>query len=199
MPDRCALEGNRASFLTNLIVAFAMIRVIDMFFDLQMLAVFGNDYGKSWIPEMGSRRAQRTILLDLLMVIQLVFWYAIVFWGIALCRPLYFSDAITSPGHALQLAFSSATTIGYGTYAPTAMLSIWIALFEFMTVLCLVAGLLPTLFGRSTSGSKQEDRNTPSAPIIWESGIIFVLRSFLPIVFYMISIFFLARYLQACT
>ena len=144
----------------KLITVVSVVRIWDMFWDFQMLAVFGNAYGAAWVGAMRRRRIQRTVILQILLFTQLVFWFAIMWWGLKLLGhdlliPLHDHlgiQGIICKGDALQLAFCTPTTIGYGSPAPRTEVAVVACMVQFVMALLLVTGLIGSFLARTSVG-----------------------------------------------
>jgi hypothetical protein len=133
----------RLRLLQVVLLFVAAYRALDIF-----LVGFSNSpMGLSGVT--GSKRSaehnKRLILTTFLGVIELVFWYGIILFGIELLgygqfKESFFSngDLATAPVRALQTSMSTITTIGYGTYAPNCWLTTLICFSETLTGIILL-------------------------------------------------------------
>jgi hypothetical protein len=178
--------------LYALILSLSGFRTLDLFVDFFRVAVFGNNYGRPWAGAMKPLRLQRTSILYVLLFVELVFWNACLIFVISKIDPCLYEHAVEFPHQALHVSMSTATTIGYGTYAPVKTLAILAALFEALSALLLVSGLIGGVF--SLISSLREDqagapvtavlnRQSGNAlPIPWDYGRLWRVRQWSPIV-----------------
>ncbi len=113
-------------------------------FDLFLAALRGAVFGYKNPPEkpewMTTHRAQRRLLLTFIYIMEVIFNYAIVFWILQIYFGAAFDSMLRNPWDAVQLSFSTISTVGYGTYAPNDTLTTILALIEFVTGLLFIAG-----------------------------------------------------------
>jgi hypothetical protein len=120
--------------------AFATWSAIDLFVSNLTGTLFGYKNRPGHAEEMSLHRAQRRLLILLIDFVQVVFCYTIILW---FSQPLFqckFDKILEEPSHAFQLAFSTVTTIGYGTFAPMSRGAIIICLIESATGLLMISG-----------------------------------------------------------
>jgi hypothetical protein len=60
-------------------------------------------------------------------------FYAVIHWTLAQCMGALYKEALKRPAQALQLSFSTLTTIGYGTNAPDDGISTAVAMLQSFT------------------------------------------------------------------
>ena len=175
---------------TFLASAFGLssFKCLDLLADFMMLAVFGNKYGRSWLVEMPRRRRHRTVIIDLLLFVELVFWHAILAYVLGIQVPGLFSAEISCRSQALQYSLATATTVGYGTYAPDHLFSVLQASIESISALLLVAGVVSVVFSLNTSDNEHiANRIVPAQSdeyglcVPWEKKWGWRLRYFLPV------------------
>jgi Ion channel len=173
------------------LLALASFRLVDLLVDCAMLAVFGNRYGRPWQGVMPARRLHRTLIIDFLLLLELVFWNASWAWLVSMISLGLYDRPISEFAHALHFSMATVTTIGYGTYAPVATLSVLAALLQALSTLLLLSGVIAGVFSRSTSiapGSpEQRPQPLPSKTdsyglcVPWDSGWGWNMRWVLPI------------------
>jgi hypothetical protein len=180
-------------------LSIASFRIIDLLFDFLMLAVFGNRYGRPWTAAMTARRLHRTLLVDILMLLELVFWNACWVFIVAKICPALYDKPITTPAHALHMSVATVTTIGYGTYAPVETLSVLAAFLQAISALLLLSGVIAGLFSQIASKPPGDSHIRPQSslyndsyglPVIWNTGIGWKLRWVLPVAFPIAVVFF---------
>jgi hypothetical protein len=185
------LDSASPRWFLAIALSVASFRIIDLLFDFFMLAVFGNRYGRPWAGAMAPRRLHRTLIIDLLLLIELVFWNACWVFVAAKIRPALYHEPITTPGHALHMSVATVTTIGYGTYAPVENLSVLIAFLQAISAVLLLSGVIGSVFSRTSSisaGPSNPQSQEPFSedsyglPVIWDKGVGWYLRGVLPII-----------------
>jgi hypothetical protein len=151
------------SFDLTLQISFfsiAIWRNIDHFFVAIRSALFGF-YNNPNIPEiMHYHRAQRRIAIVILIIIELIYFWAIIYWFIQENFNVSFSGKMMNSSHALQLSFSSVSTIGYGTYAPNDRISVTLAIFQSITALLYIGGIISQMIGNLKQIPSNKDSNT---------------------------------------
>ena len=120
--------------------AFASWSAIDLFVSNLTGTLFGYKNKPGLPEEMSLHRAQRRLMIVLIDFVQVVFSYTVILWFSQALLKCEFVDPLTHPSHALQLAFSTVTTIGYGTYAPVSRGAILICLLQSATGLLMISG-----------------------------------------------------------
>ena len=178
-----ALYWSHSDWFLSIALGLSIFMSVDLFAHFTMLAVFGNTYGRPWQSEMSLQRLHRTLIIDLLMLVELVFWHAALAYGLAQNVPDLFRDCFRSPSDALHYSVATVTTIGYGTFAPVRLLSLMHAFVEALSALLLVTGLVTGVLTRIAAG-RDAGSTTPiyDLPICWETNCGWTLRRFLPIV-----------------
>jgi hypothetical protein len=185
------------------VFALASFRVVDLFFDCTMLAVFGNRYGRPWQGAMPPRRLHRTLIIDFLLFSELVLWNASWVWIASMIRPSLYAATIDNLGHALHFSVATVTTIGYGTYAPVETASVLAALLQALSTLLLLSGVIAGVFSRSTSISPEHPvpvrQKSPSSTdayglaVVWDDGWGWRLRWVLPVVLPTAAVLYASR------
>jgi hypothetical protein len=176
-------DSNRA--YQTAVLAIAGFKCVDLLLDFAMLAIFGNRYGQPWQGEMQARRLHRTLVIDLLLLVELVFWYATVAYVAAQLFPckLKYEKPLAEPAHALHVSMATVTTIGYGTYAPVSLLAVLLSLVQALSALLLLTGVVAGIFSHISSQRGGPGANTADAnrlPIPWNKGLGWKLRYVLP-------------------
>jgi len=182
--------SNLTTALNAFVLSVSSFRIFDLFVDFLMLAVFGNRYGRPWTGSMLPQRLQRTLLIDILLLLELVFWNACWIFAVSRIKEGLYERAISMPAEALHVSMSTATTIGYGTYAPVATASILAAFLEALSTLLLVTGVISGVFSKVSSArgdiEKREEGKSASEidglPVPWDEGWGWRLRYVSPIV-----------------
>ena len=159
-------------------LSLSSFRLLDLLIDFVMLAVFGNRYGRPWAGAMQPQRLQRTLIVDILLLLELVFWNASWIFVISKIDHTLYAIPVEYPDQALQVSFSTATTIGYGTYAPVKTPSILAAFLEALSALLLVTGVIGGVLSRISSvpdgQRKMEEPRCATRlnglPILWDAG-----------------------------
>jgi len=173
------------------IFAFASFRIFDLFIDFVMLAVFGNRYGRPWAGVMPPQRLQRTLIIDGLLLLELIFWNATWVFGVSTHDCTYYEKPIETAAHALHVSMATATTIGYGTYAPVKTGPILAAFLESLSALLLVTGVIGGILSRisSVQNDAHEKTKPPKSadqltglPILWDHGWGWTMRHITPLV-----------------
>gem|GEM_PF-4919870 len=157
-PKLTAYQTNcfRLWVLQMFLLFVAVYRAWDIF----ALGVSNSPIGLSGVAP-GKRSVElnkRLVLTTFLNFIELVFWYAILLFGIELLGFGQFKESFvsnsslaTAPVHALQTSMSTITTIGYGTYAPNCWLTIALCLFETLTGVILLTLVVSSVISESNS------------------------------------------------
>ena len=127
------------------IAALASFRAFDLFINAAAYAPFGPE---GWGGRSRNRDEHcRVMLLTLMNFVELISWYSVLFaylaWfcGAKFIYPGYDMRPVQPfmAQHALLLAMSTITTVGYGTVAPDDMLTTIVVVFETMSGLLLIA------------------------------------------------------------
>jgi hypothetical protein len=105
---------------------------------------------------MDLHRIQRRFILSLMHLVELIFNYAVIYWILSY-KADRFNAPLTLPAHALQLSFSTLTTIGYGTFAPVSRLSTAAAMLESFTGLLWIGGIIAKMVAGSEKLDVDED------------------------------------------
>jgi hypothetical protein len=132
--------------------AYSTWRALDLFALSLRLPVFGLKNSPDTNEKMDLHRIQRRFILSLMHLVELIFNYAVIYWMLSY-KADRFKDPLTLPAHALQLSFSTLTTIGYGTYAPVSRLSTAAAMLESLTGLLWIGGII----AKMVAGSQEID------------------------------------------
>ncbi|HON91172.1 MAG: hypothetical protein KBI32_06970 [Phycisphaerae bacterium] len=185
----CLLDPQLPPWARALIWSLSSFRIVDILVDCTMLAVFGNRYGRSWQGAMIPRRLQRTLIVDLMILMEIVFWNACwVFVAGTADSSLYLAP-VERPAQALHVSMATVTTIGYGTYAPVQMRSIVAAFVQAVSALLLLSGVIGGVFSRNSSTMPGSSRpaihesyydDDYGLPVIWDQGIVWGLRWLTP-------------------
>jgi hypothetical protein len=131
--------------------AFALYRATDLWVTLVRTGVFFSFRGDVQVKQEPPWRLQRVLLGVMMNYVELIMWFAIVYYQLATTSPCQFHDEIRHIHQALNLSFSTMTTIGYGLYSPNSLLSTVIALWQAVTgiaLLAIVVGVLIALLTR---------------------------------------------------
>ncbi|MDI4639618.1 hypothetical protein K9U39_01455 [Rhodoblastus acidophilus] len=99
-------------------------------------------------------RIRRILIGIIFNYVELIMWFSVIYFQIALTSSCQFSDHISSASQAFNVSYSTMTTIGYGKYTPNSMLSELISFFQVITamlMLTLVVGALLALLTRDES------------------------------------------------
>ena len=151
------LTPTRTCFTIQSIAAFALYRWIDVLIATIRTGVFFSFRGDIQINEEPSWRVRRVLLGVIFNYIELIMWLTIIYFQIALTSPNQFTDNITYIHQALNLSFSTMTTIGYGKFGPNLMFSTILTLVQALTgiiLLTLVIGSLLALLTRDNNPSE---------------------------------------------
>jgi hypothetical protein len=116
-------------------------------------AIFGYKNRPELKEQMTIHRAQRRLLLTLMFISEVTFFNAIVFWILKANFGAKYIMDLNTPVDALQLSFSTISTVGYGTYAPADRFTIILALLEFVTGLLFIAGSIAQMSALLKTGS----------------------------------------------
>jgi hypothetical protein len=171
-PKLTAYQTNcfRLWLLQIVLLFVAVYRAWDIF----AVGVSNSPIGLSGVSDTkrSAELNKRLILTTLLSFIELVFWYAILLFGIELLGFGQFKESFvsnssiaTAPMHALQTSMSTITTIGYGTYGPNCWLTTALCFFETLTGVILLTLVVSSLISVSN-----RDISYPMAKAILCSG-----------------------------
>jgi hypothetical protein len=141
------LSKSRPPFL-QAIAAFGLYRAGDIFIMLMRTGVFFSFRGDIRINQEPLWRVQRTLVGVMSNYIELVGWFAVVYFQLAATSECQFNTPIYFIHQALNLSFTTMTTIGYGVYAPNSLLSTVIAFWQALaaiTLLAIVVGVIIAL------------------------------------------------------
>jgi hypothetical protein len=132
------------------VLAVILWRLFDAFVNAVDVSPFGAGAVRAGTrtPELN----QRLVLLNMMTLVEVIFWNASLWfyleeWGIAeydkpfrILAP-HVSATPRSDGlvHSLQTSFTTLTTIGYGTYAPSNLCAVLLAFLEAFTGLLLIS------------------------------------------------------------
>lgn len=174
-------------------VGFCAWWCIDRAISSLIAVAFGFKNNANRPERLSYDQARRRIVLKLcLFYPSLVFAYANVLWWMALSGAK-FAAPIAAPSDALQLSFSTMTTIGYGTFAPADVYSILVCMCAAGTALLNLGASLSVLAAMvkvSPASPDSEPRTVERKEI---SAIEYDVRLVLPVVFTCAAIAFLSR------
>jgi hypothetical protein len=142
--------------------AFALYRAGDVFVTLVRTGVFFSFRGDVQINKEPVWRLQRVLLGVMMNYVELILWFSVVYLQLAATSACQFNTEIRRVHQALNLSFTTMTTIGYGVYAPNSLLSTVIALWQAIAgvaLLAIVVGVLIALLTRDQAAV------TPVSPL----------------------------------
>jgi hypothetical protein len=166
------------------VLAVILWRLFDAFVNAVDVSPFGAGAVRAGTrtPELN----QRLVLLNVMTLVEVIFWNAsLTFhlseWGVAeydkpFRNPIIDMNPATPLAdgmvHALQTSFSTITTIGYGTYAPSNLCAVLLAFLEAFTGLLLISMVAAAAISLTVapadaatgSGATRQSR-TPASPL----------------------------------
>jgi hypothetical protein len=154
----------------QLTAAFAFYRWLDLFITISRTGVFLSFRGDIQINKEPSWRVRRVILGVIFNYIELIMWFTIIYFQIALTSKCQFYEEITQIHQALNLSFSTMTTVGYGKYGPNQMLSTILTFLQALTgiiLLTLVIGALLALLTRDNKKLSAAQNTNPKEHPTW--------------------------------
>ena len=165
------LKPTRSCFALQLISAFAFYRCIDVFIAVIRTGVFFSFRGNIQINKEPSWRVRWVLLGVIFNYIELIMWFAIIYFQIALKSPNQFTENITYIHQALNLSFSTMTTIGYGKYEPNQMFSTILTLLQALTGIMHLTLAISSLLALLTKANNQSNEILDHVPIEQASWI----------------------------
>lgn len=145
-----------ASFpkLLRIFATFALYRALDLWITIIRTGVFFSFRGDIQINREPLWRVRRILLGVFFNYVEATMWYAIIYLHVALACSAEFKERITVMHQALNLSFSSMTTVGYGIYAPNQMLATVLTFGQVLTGIILMATVVGTLAAILTSAAE---------------------------------------------
>jgi hypothetical protein len=105
--------------LDSFILSWSLWRVADNLINYVHGPLFGFKNKPGRRESFSLSRAQRRLMLTLIDYCEIVFTYSSIYWLISIyLGPQSYDKGFINPSSALQLSFSTITTVGYGTFAP---------------------------------------------------------------------------------
>ena len=128
--------------LVTLAFSYSVWQAMDLFIGFFHGTLFGIKNNPETRESLTLHRAQRRLLLTIISFFELVFCYSIIYWVMSRRFGCLFSGLEKGDNSywALQMSFSTLTTIGYGTYAPDQTITIIVALFQALSGLLVIGG-----------------------------------------------------------
>ena len=142
--------------LLRVFAAFALYRALDLWITIIRTGVFFSFRGDIQINREPLWRVRRILVGVFFNYVEITMWYSLIYLYIALACPMEFKEPITELHQALNLSFSTITTVGYGVYAPNRMLANVFAYAQVLTGIILMATVVGTLAAILTSDSNPQ-------------------------------------------
>jgi hypothetical protein len=141
--------------------AVGTYRALDLFITLLRTGVFLSFRGDVELHKEPSWRIRRILLAIFINYVELILWYAVVYYCIAATDTRQFAgEHVTRFHHALSLSFSTMTTVGYGVSAPDSGWTTLIALMQAFTATILVVVVVAVLVSLLIAGGSS---STPAS------------------------------------
>jgi hypothetical protein len=183
------------------LVAVAMYRVFDLVLVVLSIGIMGTMYNEGPIESLPRLRVQRLVVGALVNHLELVLLFASIYLYASTAQPGAFTHA-TAQGalsyqEAMLLSMSNATTVGYGTVAPTNMAMILVSLLQATLSLVLFATVIGGCFSivvrvqpAIVAGSEIEHLGSPAAAPLPSAPVGRTMRSdwWLPILLFFGSV-----------
>jgi hypothetical protein len=126
--------------------AVGSYRALDLFITLLRTGVFLSFRGDIELKNELPWRIRRILLAIFINYVELVLWYAVIYFCIAKADPAQFAGShVTHFHHALSLSFSTMTTVGYGVSAPDSGWTTLIAFAQALTATILIVVVVAVL------------------------------------------------------
>jgi hypothetical protein len=142
------------------------IYAIYRWLDIAILAITNSPIGLSSVSpgKRTDEQNKRLILLSFLHLIELTFCTSIILFFFEQTGMMRFKESFTAnstieyaPAHALQTAFSTLSTIGYGTYAPNCSFSCLFCFTSAITAVLLLSFVATSAYSVASSTSEPPD------------------------------------------
>lgn len=151
----------KSVFLPLLITAIGLYRAIDVYLTFSRVGVFLCFRGDVSLSKEPIWRVRRLLLGVFINYIELILWFSIFYYFSSFHSPIQFGkDSGFAMYQALNLSFSTMTTVGYGGYAPESAWTTMIAMFQ-----TLIGILIAVIVTGSLISLLNNDARTPVVSI----------------------------------
>jgi hypothetical protein len=152
--------------------AFAFYRCADIFITLVRTGVFFSFRGDVRINQEPLWRVQRVLVGVMSNYIELVAWFAILYFQLAATSPCQFTMPIRFIHQAVNLSFTTMTTIGYGVYSPNALLSTVLTFWQALAGVTLLAIVVGVIIALLIAAKSDAEANAPAERLSWARPLI---------------------------
>lgn len=159
---------NTTNWWPTVLIAMIAYRVFDIGIqytgNFLMIWAHGGRFDKT--------RFQRRVLFVLFDYVGLMFLFAATYWWLANVYPNEFSSKIAAPQQALHLSMATATTIGYGTFAPVGWLSVAICCIQALLVVLIVMTVFVQSFSILAASPVTTEPSNPFLSYVSKSELL---------------------------
>jgi hypothetical protein len=147
--------------------AFGLYRAADLFVALVRTGVFFSFRGDIRVNEEPPWRLQRVLIGVMFNYVELMMWFSVAYLQLAATSACQFGDKVHYIHQALNLSFTTMTTIGYGVYAPDSLLSTVIAMWQALAGITLLAIVVAVVLALLSSTKTTADPSVITEEKSW--------------------------------
>ena len=170
-----SIDLNRSNYILQMFATLGIYRAFDLSITVIRTGVFLNFRGDVALKEEPSWRVRRVLVGVLVNYLELIMWFAVIYYYLALVCGNQFNFSISEAHQALYLSMSTMTTVGYGGYAPNTLISTSVTLWQSLLAILMVASVIGNIIAVLSNPSSA--RTVPFIPNErnWKSWVVPIL------------------------